>query len=185
MINLNLVDKYPVGPGTRVGEDPSIWNRTWAGYDPHATDAVNFEQNRGVWKIAHSKGNRERIATMSLSHVIKIIAAVDHIEDIPLHGGGVKQAVVAARILGPGDPDYDRLIDTTIESFRNPVRYLPDDAADSICLCGCGAELSRGRRWVPGHDQRALHDRVTQGWGSVERFIRWYDDEHRPQFAVH
>lgn len=178
-INFNLVEKYPVGAGTRVGEDPSIWNRAWAGYDPHASDTVNFEQNRGVWNIAAARGNRERIATMSLRHVIRIVAEIERIEDIPLHAGGVKQAIVG-RILGRGDPDYDRLFNVGIEPFRNPVRYLPDNDADSVCLCGCGTELPTGRRWVPGHDQRALHDRVTEGWGSVERFVRWYDDEYRP-----
>ncbi|MGV9713339.1 hypothetical protein ACWDTI_22045 [Gordonia sp. NPDC003424] len=175
MLNLNLRERFLVGPATTVGADPSIWNRDWAGYDPHASDAVNFEQNRGVYNIG-PRGHRERIATMSVGHQIRIVAEIDAIEDIPLHKGGVKQAV-AGRILAPGNPDYDRLINTTIEPFRNPVRYIVDDVADSICLCGCETELPPGRRWVPGHDQRALHDRVTRGWRSVENFIRWYDTE--------
>lgn len=177
MLNLNLREKFLVGPGTSVGEDPSDWNRNWAGFDPHASDSVNFNQNRGVYKIG-PRGHRERIATMSVGHVIRIVAEIDHIEDVPLRSGGVKQAVVG-HVLRRGHPDYDRLIDTAIEPFRNPVRYLPDDNSNFGCMCGCGSELPPGRRWVPGHDQRALHDRVAEGWGSVERFIRWYDDEYR------
>ena len=169
MINLNLAERFSV-------TDNSVWKRTWVGYDPLKNDAQNFDQNRGVYNINAPRAKRERIITMSLEHTIRIVAALDDVVDVPLLDGRVKQALVG-HVLAPGNPDYDRLIGTTITPFRNPVRYIPDGLQDLHCLCGCGTPVTSARRWVPGHDQRALHDRVTEGWGSVERFIRWYDDE--------
>ena len=28
---------------------------------------------------------------------------------------------------------------------------------------------------VPGHDQRAVHDRITRQWGNTFNFINWFD----------
>jgi hypothetical protein len=34
--------------------------------------------------------------------------------------------------------------------------------------------------WLPGHDQRAIHQRIARDFaGSVRDFISWYDT-HRP-----
>lgn len=174
-LNVNLSPKYRFGPGTLAGLDPSGWNRAWAGYDPDASDEVNFEHNRGPWTLAFWHGGRERIATMSFGHVVRIVADIDHLEDVVLPSGSVKHALVGS-VLRPGDRDYDRLVGSVIPVFRNPVHYMPD--IETVCLCGCGIVLASARRWAPGHDQRALHDRVRAKWGSIEEFIRWYDTDH-------
>ncbi|MDV6278783.1 hypothetical protein R3Q06_36060 [Rhodococcus erythropolis] len=177
-LNVNLVAKYFLGPGTRAGSDPAGWNRTWAGYDPDADDEVNFEHNRGLWTLAPWHGSRERIATMSVGHVVRIVADIDGIEGVTLPGGSVKHALVG-RVLRPGDPDHDRFVGTVVPAYRNPVHYLP--GSDAMCLCGCGIVLSSARRWVPGHDQRALHKRVRERWGTIEHFVSWYDTQPHPQ----
>lgn len=42
------------------------------------------------------------------------------------------------------------------------------------CACGCGTAITKGA-WVPGHDHRAIHERISRDHGSVAAFIEWYD----------
>lgn len=42
------------------------------------------------------------------------------------------------------------------------------------CACGCGTVITKGA-WVPGHDHRAIHERISRDHGSVAAFIEWYD----------
>lgn len=51
-------------------------------------------------------------------------------------------------------------------------------ATQATCTCGCGTRISRGR-WVPGHDHRAVHQRIRRDHGDVAAFIIWYD-QNRP-----
>jgi hypothetical protein len=41
------------------------------------------------------------------------------------------------------------------------------------CSCGCGEEIFVGE-FVRGHEQTALHQRVTQ-IGTIPEFLRWFD----------
>lgn len=51
--------------------------------------------------------------------------------------------------------------------------------AQTTCTCGCGTKISRGQ-WVPGHDHRAVHQRIRQDHGDVAAFVAWYD-ANRPR----
>ena len=42
------------------------------------------------------------------------------------------------------------------------------------CKCGCGQPVTRGQ-WLPGHDHRAVHQRIRRDHGNVAEFIDWYD----------
>lgn len=46
--------------------------------------------------------------------------------------------------------------------------------AEQLCACGCGQTITKGY-WVPGHDHRAIHERIARDHGSVAEFIDWYD----------
>lgn len=46
------------------------------------------------------------------------------------------------------------------------------------CKCGCGNTVERGV-WLPGHDQRALHQRIHRDHGNVANFVDWYDASRR------
>jgi hypothetical protein len=39
--------------------------------------------------------------------------------------------------------------------------------------------VAGARQFLPGHDQRAIHDRVSEQRGSTMGFIRWFDDTYR------
>lgn len=51
-------------------------------------------------------------------------------------------------------------------------------AKQATCACGCGTKINRGV-WVPGHDHRAVHERIRRDHGNVATFIGWYD-QNRP-----
>ena len=72
----------------------------------------------------------------------------------------------------------DKYVDkkSPVQNVRNPVTYFtsPLDAKGDPCQCGCGKLAPKGRSFLPGHDQTALHDRVKQ-IGTVADFINWFD----------
>lgn len=45
----------------------------------------------------------------------------------------------------------------------------------NTCICGCGARVLKEQSWLPGHDHRAIHDRIKRDHGNVAAFIEWYD----------
>ncbi|MDV6278287.1 hypothetical protein R3Q06_33095 [Rhodococcus erythropolis] len=140
-LNVNLVAKYLLGPGTRDGVDPAGWNRRWAGYDPDASDEVNFEHNRGLWTLAPWHSSRERIATMSVGHVVRIVAAIDGMDSITLPSGGVNTHSSVA--------SWRRGIRTMTASWELP---FPPTAIRSItypaprrCVCAVAGSCSLRR----------------------------------------
>jgi hypothetical protein len=58
---------------------------------------------------------------------------------------------------------------------RNPITYLNEtEAFGRQCGCGCGQVVFESD-FVRGHDQTALHQRVSQ-IGTIREFLRWFDD---------
>jgi len=81
-------------------------------------------------------------------------------------------------VLEPGDPVHHALIDqASLDGFRNPVTYVADHPLDRprTCACDCGGVVTGARQFLPGHDQRAIHDRIAAQWGNTVGFIRWFD----------
>ncbi len=167
-INFKLDDRRDVDPT----DDP--WGRTWIGWAEDLSDEDIYEQNRGVWLLGKRSRN-ERMATFSHQGRVKVVVAIDDFEDVP----GGKQAIIG-RVLSAGDPDYDALIGTVVDAFRNPVTY--QEQGDRVCACGCGARVAGTVTFLPGHDQRAVHERISKQWGSTLSFVRWFDDTYgRPE----
>jgi len=172
-INCKLTPAYELDPA----EDDM--SRTWTGWSPHHSDAENFEQNRGVWVLG-PRAAKERVATFSLDGTVRLVARIERLETIPAKAAGARsKRAVVGHLLGKGDPAYDALFGTTVDGHRNPVTYIDGpDAGPSTCACGCGGEVAGHRAFLPGHDQRAIHERIARQWGNTLGFIDWFDAEY-------
>jgi hypothetical protein len=38
--------------------------------------------------------------------------------------------------------------------------------------------VRKENRFVPGHDQKAIHERIAQQWGNTVGFIEWFDETY-------
>ncbi|TRW46365.1 hypothetical protein [Georgenia yuyongxinii] len=152
--------------------------RDWYGYSGRVSEQEIYERNRGIWYLGR-RAQAERYATFSFNSEVVLVVEIDHIETIPWETGGKrdKQAIVG-RVLPEGHPVREALMGRPVDAFRNPVTYI-DDPADVVpartCACGCGGEVTGARDFLPGHDQRAVHERITRRWGSTLAFIEWFD----------
>lgn len=82
-------------------------------------------------------------------------------------------------VLGSGDLAFDALIGQPMpDRHRNPVTYVADPVDQRTCACGCGGRVTGGRVFLPGHDQRAVHERIARQWGDTLGFIAWFDNEY-------
>jgi len=167
-INLRLEAHQPAITGDELG-------REWIGYKPTMTDHELYERNRGMWVLG-PRAHRERLVTFSYEGTVRTVVAVDDIETLPSPAGGRPKQAVVGGVLAVGDPDYDALINLPIDPQRNPVSYTPDTASGiHTCACGCEMPIPAHRAFVPGHDQRAVHDRISRQWGNTLTFVRWFD----------
>lgn len=167
---------FKLGPVTEIDPATDDMSRTWIGWSHLHGDEQTYEQNRGVWVLG-PRAERERLATFSYDGKIKIVVAVDRIETIPAKEVGRRsKSAIVGRVLGPGDSRHDALIDQPVDNHRNPVTYIIEPTAgDPTCACGCGAPVAGHRSFLPGHDQRAVHERIARRWGSTLGFIDWFD----------
>lgn len=168
-INFKLAERFDIEDHEN---DPM--GRRWVGWDDNASLDDLFDLNRGVWRIG-KRVERERYATFSHNGVIKMVAEISGTEHYSFTDGSPPKTAVVGRVIR--DPDvlagFRRV---TVDTHRNPVTYLPDpDAGPRVCACGCGSPVVGSRAWHPGHDQRAVHKRITERWGGTLGFIRWYD----------
>lgn len=99
-------------------EDPM--SRSWVGYKQGLTDQEIYDQNRGIWFLGR-RAYSEKIATFSYEGNIKVVVALDEIEDIPSFEGERSKKAIVGRVLTQGDPDYDALFGQPVDGFRNPV----------------------------------------------------------------
>lgn len=165
---------FKLGPVFEVNPDDDPMSRTWAGWSPTHTPQQTYDKNRGLWLLG-PRAERERYATFSFDGTVQVVVAIDGIETIPAktYGARSKRAIIG-RVLEAGDPVHDALIGQPVDNHRNPVSYLPDPSG-SPRTCGCGGDVAEHRAFLPGHDQRAVHDRITRQWGSTLGFIDWFD----------
>ena len=177
-INFKLSDVKPVDRE----DDPM--DREWVGYRPTLTDQQVFEQNRGMWFLA-ARAEDEQYATFSYAGTIVAVAEITGVETLPWenpNGRRHKQAVIG-RALGPGHPAYEFFIDRPVAAARNPVSYIDDPQPRPApeprsCACGCGTPVEPPKHFAPGHDQRAVRERIAKQWGDTLGFIRWFDETY-------
>jgi hypothetical protein len=163
MIHITL---GPIGP--EPADDPL--GRTHHGWREGMTDEENYYCNRGCW-ILGERADKEEFALFSArddagSKLFRMAITIDGIED----AADGRRAMVG-RILRAGHPVYDKYVGREAPATRNPVTYIEDQEA---CACGCGELAAPGKDFLPGHDQRAIHDRITMV-GGVRKFLEWFD----------
>ncbi|MFR9753839.1 hypothetical protein ACL02S_22760 [Nocardia sp. 004] len=175
-----------LGPRRQI-EDDSAWGRSWVGWEPGQSARDTYDNNRGVWNL-DPRVTKERYATFSVDGTIIAVVEIDHIEDVPIRGGGMKQAVVG-RVLEPGDAGHDLLIDRTVDDHRNPVTYIPDD--QFTYAWDYSARVSGGRTHLPRHDQNTDHDRPVSTVSTVSTVniidwfgIDWLDEENIERYVT-
>lgn len=146
-------------------------NRRWIGYDPSVPVAELFEINRGRWKVNEARARRERYAVFSHEGEVKFVAELDGLED-----AGAGRKIFKGQPLGENHPLAREWVGREApDANRNPVGYFNPGGAVFKCACGCGGEVKTDRAFLPGHDQRAVHSRIAEGWGDVLKFIEWFD----------
>lgn len=158
-------------------DDPM--ERSWVGWDERLSVQELFDQNRGLWRLS-TRAAGEEIATFSYDGEIKIVASIEGIEQYPFRDSSIppKSAIIGTVI--EDGPIWQALIGQPVDNHRNPVSYLPDPGElVRVCSCGCGEQPSGRNRWISGHDQRALHERIAEQWGDSLGFVRWYDSTYR------
>jgi len=131
-----------------------------------------YDAGRGWWKLG-SRAEREKYALLTALGVVRQV-----IEITGWDQAGADRRAFEGTILGPGHPMYEQYFGQVLEATsRNPIGYLDDDT-ETPCRCGCGE--SAKNLWLPGHDQRAIHDRIRRDFdGDVAAFIDWYDQLRR------
>lgn len=177
-INFKLTERFYVDPAG----DPM--DRDWVGYDPQRTAEELFEQNRGIWRLGpRAKG--ERYATFSHHGQIILAAEIAGVELCAWKESNNRpdKKAVVGRVLEPGDSAHEYFIGRAVDGHRNPVSYIEDPgprpaAHERGCACGCGIPVGISKKFAPGHDQRAVHERIARGWGDTLRFIEWFDAEY-------
>lgn len=145
--------------------------RSVVGFSARMSDQDLYEANHGCWKLG-PRARGERYYLASYEGVIRQAVEIDRIER---SSPGGPRSVIHGRVLKAGHPVFDRWVGqaSPVTGVRNPITYFDDEADGGICLCGCsGATL--GNDFLPGHDQKAMHDRVRQ-IGTVAEFIQWFD----------
>ena len=166
-----------LGPVRPAAEDDTM-HRDFVGWSPTQTSQELYECNRGRWKLG-ARAQQERYAVFSstVTGEVVMVVEIDDFEDV----GGGKSAIVGT-VLEPGNPVHDGLVgQPSLDQFRNPVTYVDNHPLDQprTCACGCEGIVAGARQFLPGHDQRAIRDRITDGWGSTVAFIRWFDTTYR------
>jgi hypothetical protein len=162
-------------------EENDAMGRSWVGWASDLSPQSIYDANRGLWLLG-ARADKERYAVFSSTELGEIVCVVEL--TAPPESFGAKKAVVGT-VLGPGNPVHDALIGTPApDSFRNPVTYVDDPDGPTRCACGCGTEVSGRSQFVVGHDQRAVHARITAQWGNTVAFLQWFDTTYgRPPAA--
>ncbi|MFE3194539.1 tetratricopeptide repeat protein [Nocardia sp. NPDC059240] len=163
-----------LGPFAEAAADDPL-GREYVGWFPRMTEAEAWESGRGMWKLG-GRARRERFAFVvgggNVCAIAEIVDITDRKDRSALVGG----------LLATGHPVYDAWIgkpDPFANTSRNPVAYeaLPEEAPylKRQCYCGCG-EFTTSGDFLPGHDVRALQDRVRLFFGSSAKdFLDWFD----------
>ncbi len=119
VIHIKLSDRK-----TADTDDPL--GRSWYGYDPEATPAQLWDNNRGDWRLSADRIAAERWA--ALSHKGQVVLVVElgnpAYKDVP--GTTLPKKALLGRVLPKGHPVREALMRTQIVySSRNAIQYGP------------------------------------------------------------
>jgi hypothetical protein len=149
--------------------------RDWWGYDKTVPADQLYPRNRGRWKLNRLRASREDYVLYSHNGTVKYVIEIHDTEQFRDNRIGF-----IGEVLPADHPVARRWVDKPApDSNRNPVSYYYEPGDSRTCRCGCGDPVSPDRAFAPGHDQRAIHDRITERWGDAVKFITWYDATFR------
>jgi len=171
VLHITLGNKRAADPDDALG-------RAFVGFDESMTEEELYKANRGCWVLG-ARADQERYALISFGGIVRQAIEIDRIVPIPKRN----RRALEGRLLHHGHPVYDKYVNkpSRVRGVRNPITYF-DDEEDRTCGCGCGADLLSTRDFLPGHDQRAIHDRIAKV-GSVKSFLQWFDATYQGDAA--
>jgi hypothetical protein len=166
-----------LGPERPVDPEQDELGRDRVGFSPTMSELALYDANHGCWKLG-PRATKERYMIISFEGIVRQAVEIDSIEPVTggtRSGNRSNRSVVHGSILRVGHPVFNKYVGKTspVQGMRNPVTYFEDEADGQPCRCGCGGSVS-GRDFLPGHDQRAIHDRINQ-IGTVSEFLAWFD----------
>ena len=142
--------------------------RTIVGYSPTMTQEELHEASRGCWVLG-KRADSESFCLFSYEGTVVQAMEIARIVETP------PRRALEGTVLTAGHPVYDEFLGKTSPiRGRNPIGYFDHRLGQVLCLCGCCNEVPKGR-FLPGHDPRAIHDRIAK-IGTVADFIAWFDD---------
>jgi hypothetical protein len=177
MLHITVTAKKAVDP-----EKDGI-RRPYVGYEAGMTQDEMYEANRGEWAIG-ARGKKERYVLFSFGRTVIQALEIEDLYPTTIYSGDPNSKrddrySINGKILSAGHPVYDKYVGkpSPVGAARNPVRYFEDPEFDGdagqLCRCGCGEMTTRGD-FVPGHDQKAIHERIAR-IGTVAEFLDWMD----------
>ncbi|MEU9456745.1 hypothetical protein [Streptomyces sp. NPDC048277] len=147
------------------------YGKSSAGWRPGLTDEEVLQAGRGRWRLG-SRADRERYALFTAMGIVVLALEIGTITAADPDG----RRTIDGMILKPDHPVYAKYVGNPapVGKSQNPVQYVDSPFDRSLCACGCGADTLSGRNFLAGHDQRAIHDRITKV-GGVIPFLHWFD----------
>jgi hypothetical protein len=173
--------RFKIGGYETVEADPL--GRSFIGYFPRMTEDEAWEAGRGIWKMNKEKAARQRFAFVVGEGVVRAIGEVTGYTEHATPASGIRIAL-EGHLLPEGHPIREAYLgkpDPVVNGSQNPVGYceLPEEQPylQRPCACGCGETSDRD--FLPGHDVRAIQQRVRDHFdGSPLKLIEWID-QHR------
>lgn len=177
MLHITITAKKSVNP------EIDGLGRPFVGYEEGMTQDEMYEANHGEWAIG-ARGQSQKYALFSFGRTVMQAVEIESLEcttqyeNVPGEHRD-NRYTIHGKILGEGHPVFEKYVGkpTPVSIARNPVRYFDDPQFDGeagqLCRCGCG-ETTTGGDFVPGHDQRAIHERIAR-IGTVAEFLDWMD----------
>lgn len=117
-ININLDARTDVDPAAQPIP------RSFVGYDPQVSDEISWNANRGVF-VLEEQAQNESLATFSHEGLVKLVAELEGIEHLETPEGP-RQALLG-RILPPGDPVRDALVNRAVDSTAQVSSFDTSD----------------------------------------------------------
>lgn len=148
------------------------------------TPAELYEAGRYAWVLG-AQADRETYALIVFNNTVLQAVQIESLEDVVVtnkKGLPQNRRAIHGEVLGAGHPVFERFVGNVAPkpSTQNPIKYVEDELDLTACLCGCGGPVRAD--FLPGHDQRAIHERIAL-LGSVANFLRWFDQTYEPASA--
>jgi hypothetical protein len=162
----------------RTPNDPL--GRAECGWQVGMSEEEAWDAARGTWKFNLRRLAGERYAFVVGGHTgdgaVLTVVEFDS-NDVTRASDGRYEII--GKIVPADHPLRQYTTDPSRSTSRASILYvdLPEERELNVrtCRCGCG-EPVRGD-FLPGHDQRAIHDRIDRYFnGSVVTFLDWIDN---------